>query len=58
MKFLIIAASLVVLTLVVSCGVEETAEIPTAPFQTTFAAASAESQLSGREILIDFYTDW
>lgn len=59
MKFSSIAGSLLVLLLVVSCGVEQTAEIPNAaPFQTTFAAARTESQATGRNVLVDFYTDW
>jgi len=58
MKYLSIVISLLVLTLIVSCGVEKTAEIPMAPYQTSFAAARAESQATGRDILIDFYTDW
>lgn len=57
-RFSSITVSLLVLLLVASCGVEETAEIQMAPFQTSLASARTESQATGRDILIDFYTDW
>lgn len=58
MRILGITASLLVLVLIASCGVEQTAEITSAPYQTSFASARTESQATGREILVDFYTDW
>lgn len=47
------------LALIISCSTEEeTAKnVIGAPFHTTFAAAKAEAQASGKDILIDFYSD-
>lgn len=46
--------------LIISCSTDEKAveSVVGAPFHATFAAAQAEAQASGKDILIDFYTDW
>ncbi|MEA1981824.1 MAG: hypothetical protein U9N54_12760 [candidate division Zixibacteria bacterium] len=47
------------LALIISCSTEEeTAKnIIGAPFHATFIAAQTEAKASGKDILIDFYSD-
>ncbi|RKX21337.1 MAG: hypothetical protein DRP35_04490 [Candidatus Zixiibacteriota bacterium] len=45
--------------LIISCSTEEETakDIIGAPFHATFIAAQAEAKASGKDILIDFYSD-
>jgi len=52
--------TLIVVLLAASCGqkAEPTAELLNGFIYTNFADASAAAEASGKQIVLDFYTDW
>lgn len=52
--------TLIVVLLAASCGqkAEPTGEILNGFIYTNFADASAAAELSGKQLVLDFYTDW
>ena len=57
-KTAFVALVLVIVSCTASNDRVSVAGLATSPFHETFAAASTAATEAGRNILLDFYTDW